>query len=321
MTDPTTTNVGLAIPTRGSDAGTWDTPLNSDFIALDGFFGGVQTISVTSSPVTLTSPSSFTPTPSGGPTQAQNAVLRFTGTLSTNVTVTLPLPGFYIVENLTQTSGGGLFFRATGTGEIISTAQPSCQHIYNDGTNVRFVNLPPVGSYMDLCAASVPSWISGCTKAPYLICDGSTFSGTTFPYLASLLGGTTLPDFRGRGAFYLNGGTGRITSAINGDVILSSGGDQNLQAHAHSGTTGNDSPDHTHTTNGGAGYYVGGTYAVGGLGGGQGVFVAGATFISATSSGASIRHQHPFTTSTVGTGSGQNMPPGIIAGIRLIRAG
>ncbi len=171
--------------------------------------------------MTLTSPAGFTPTPGGGPTQSQNAILRFTGTITTNVVVTLPLPGFYIVENLTQTAGGGLLFRAIGVGEVISTDQPSCQHIYNDGTNVRFVNLPPVGSYLDVCNSTVPAWISGCTKAPYLLCDGSTFSGATYPYLVGKLGGTTLPDFRGRSRFYLNGGTNRITSGvsgINGDV-------------------------------------------------------------------------------------------------------
>ena len=37
-------------------------------------------------------PAGFTATPTPGPTQSQNRVLRFTGTLTANVAVTLPLP-------------------------------------------------------------------------------------------------------------------------------------------------------------------------------------------------------------------------------------
>lgn len=71
-----------------------------DLSALNGYVGATQTISVSNSPITLASPSGFTPTPSGGPTQAQNAVLSFTGTMTFQVT--LPLPGVYQIENLTS---------------------------------------------------------------------------------------------------------------------------------------------------------------------------------------------------------------------------
>ncbi len=32
----------------------------------------------------------------------------------------------------------------------------------------------------------------------YLLCDGSSFSSSTYPLLFALLGGTTLPDLRGK---------------------------------------------------------------------------------------------------------------------------
>lgn len=232
MADPQTVNVGLSVPTRGSDVGVWDTPVNADFTALDGLFGGVQTVSASSVPITLTSPAGFTPTPSGGPTQAQNGVLRFTGTLTAGVQVTLPLPGYIIIENLT-TGAFLLTFRAIGSGEIIAVDQGIQQHVYNDGTNVRFVNLPPIGSYLDLCDASTPLWVNACTKPPYLLCDGSTFSAVTYPYLNVKLGGNTLPDFRGRSGFYLNSGTGRLTSGgagIDGNTRFAAGGNNGMTA-------------------------------------------------------------------------------------------
>lgn len=215
MPDPQTTNLLLAIPSHGSDVDTWDVPLNVDFSAVDGFLGGIQTISLSSSPVTLTAPAG-TPTPSGGPTQAQNAVLRFTGTLTTNVTVTLPLPGYYIVENALSITGNTLLLKAAGTGQVVGVPYGAPVHVYNDGTNVRFVNLPQVGSFQDYAGSTVPFWITACTKPPFLNCDGSSFSGATYPILAAILGGTTLPDLRGVARYTLNQGTGRLTAAGSG---------------------------------------------------------------------------------------------------------
>lgn len=224
----TSTNILLNLPAHGGFVDTWDQPVNADFSSLDGFLAGVQAVNAAgASPITLTKPTGSV-TAAGGPTQAENAVLRFTGILTGSVQVTLPLPGYMIIENLTT----GLFvlsFRAIGSGEVIGIEQGSVRHIYNDGTNVRFVNLPDVGTYLDICDATVPAWITACTKPPYLNCNGGSFSAITYPYLNQKLGGTTLPDIRGTSRATLNQGTGRITSAgsgINGDARFSIGGGQ-----------------------------------------------------------------------------------------------
>jgi len=213
----------LVVPSTGDLVGTWgSTAINPDFSAIDGFFGGIQTIGVSNTNVVLTAPAGSI-TPSGGPTQSQNAVLRFTGTLTGAVQVTLPLPGHMIIENL-MTGNFVLSFRDFGSGQIIWMLQGGLRHIYNDGTNVRFVNLPDPGSLWDLVTSSVPSWIAACTVPPWLNCNGATFNGTTYPYLASLLGGTTLPDLRGVTRYTLNQGTSRITSAcsgLDGNTLLS----------------------------------------------------------------------------------------------------
>src|SRR5882724_13090739 len=231
MVDPLTTNIGLAVPIRGSDTGVWDLPVNNDFTALDGFQGGVQAITLSNSPVTLSVPAAFTATPSAGPTQAQNAVLRFSGALSSGVTVTLPMPGYYIIENLT-TGAFVTTFRAIGSGEVIAVDQGEVQHIYNDGTNVRFVNLGRIGhrEYWDGLTA-MPPWVAACTKPPYLLCDGTVYNFSTYPYLgARLLGAfggngiTTfgVPDLRGRVSLPFDGTFARITVAgcgLNGQTL------------------------------------------------------------------------------------------------------
>lgn len=196
----------MNVPTRGSDAGTWDIPLNGNSSAIDGYVGGVQLISVSGSPITLTAPSGA-PTPSGGPTQAQNAILSFTGALTTNVQVTLPLPGSYIVENLT-TGNFVVTFAAANSGQVIAVEQGQYQRIYNNGTNVKFSGLKAIGEISIWAGLSaMPAWVGACSVPPYLLCDGSIHNFSTYPYLGARLQGafggngiTTfgVPDLRGR---------------------------------------------------------------------------------------------------------------------------
>lgn len=316
MADPTTVNIALAGPLHGSNVDTWDVPVNADFTAIDGFLGGVQTVSLSGGLVTLTSPAG-TITPSAGPTQSQNAVIRFTGTLTSNVQVTLPLPGPMIIENLTT----GPFFlnlKSAGAGEIISVDQGIAQRIYNDGTNVRFVDLPPIGSYLDIAQSTVPSWITSCSKPPFLLCNGAAFNTATYPYLFAKLGVASVPDLRGVTRYTTNQGTGRLTSAVSGldgDTLFAIKATQsrtlltaNLPPYTPAGSIANGAISISHnaaqanaSTTGGGGFQCGG--AVASIVASQ----APSTFTGVAQGGTSI----PI--GLIGTG--------VVAGITLIRAG
>ncbi len=251
-----TPNAGLVVDPTGSNVDTWaDNVTNPDFTALDGFLCGVQTIGVAATPVTLTAPAAFTATPGGGPTQSQNRVLRFTGILTADVRVTLPLPGSYIIENLT-TGAHVLSFQGVTATEVIGTPQGERLEIYNDGANVRFVGLGRMGSkeLWDGIIA-MPAWVGACTVKPYLLCDGSIYNFSDFPYLgARLLGAfggngiTTfgVPDMQGRLPLAYDGTGVRITVAgcgINGQTLGASIDQQtitlgtpNLPAYTPSGS-------------------------------------------------------------------------------------
>ena len=311
MADPQTANLLLYQPTRGSDPGTWDSPVNANTGAVDSLASNVAIVALTNAPVTLT-----TPPNSGaawaGPYQSQSGILRFTGALTSNVTVTLPRPGFWMVENLC-TGAFVVTLASAAPGNVICAPPGEATYIYCDGVNVKYVDFGRVGSYIDLAVSAVPAWIAGCTIKPYLNCDGSVFSSATYPALATILGTTTLPDLRGRVRAALNQGTGRISaSGVNGDVILSAGGaDIEIIAKANLPNYNLNVTDPTHfhtlaqlTPQQGSGAPL--AAATGG-GGGTGSTGAAATGI------------------TVGLGGGgtalPTMPPVQVAGLTLIRAG
>lgn len=217
MSDPTTTNIVLAVPTRGSDVGTWDSPINGDMNILDGCAGSVTSKSLTNANVTLSTP------------ESQVSILRFSGTLSGNVTITLgAIIKSWVVENVCTGAFVVTVQGSPATGNVVGLPPGSCQ-IYWDGTNISFVNLGRIGEYWDYPSTAVPSWVTACSIPPYLHCNGGSFSAVTYPLLSGILGTTTLPDTLGRGRFNLDGGTGRITtsgSGVNGAVRFSTGGAQ-----------------------------------------------------------------------------------------------
>src|SRR6185437_13790203 len=121
---------------------------------------------------------------------AQNAVIKLTGGLTGNVQVTLPLPGFMIIDN--QTTGAFVVtLRAIGSGQIIATPSGSIVHIYNDGTNVRFVNgISANPGKIEFWGGltAMPAWVTACTAPPYLLCDGSIHNFSDFPSLGAVYG-------------------------------------------------------------------------------------------------------------------------------------
>jgi hypothetical protein len=304
MADPTTVNTSLAVPVRGTDTGTWDVPVNGNFTSIDSMMGGVTTIALTSSPVTLLT------------SQALVNVIRLTGTLTSSA-VTITLPGIYkswTIDNQIVNSPSSFAVTLISTsGTSIIGCPPGTQDVFYDGTTVNYRNLGRVGEYWDYAASVVPTWVTASTKPPYLNCNATTFSSATYPILANLLGTTTLPDSRGRVRATMDQGTTRISGVIGSSVVGNAGGDQNLQAHAHtgSGTTSGQSNDHTHaytgaqniSTTGGGGFATG--FATAGNTGG----------VSADHS-----HTYSFTTTTAGAGASQNVQPTYIGGICMIRA-
>ena len=332
MADPQTVNIGLFVPNTGADVDTWGAvALNPDFVAIDGFIGGVQTIAATNAPITLTAPAAFTATPTPGPTQAQNRVLRFTGTLTANVRVTLPLPGAYLIDNRT-TGAFVLSFQGVTATEVVGIQQGSITEIYNDGANIRFVGLGRVGALEHWGGMiALPAWVNACTVKPYLVADGSVYNFTDFPWLGGIFfgdfggnGSTTfgVPDLRGRVPLAYDGTGVRITVAgcgLNGQALGASLDAQTItltiaQMPSHFHSAGISDPGHTHGTNAQTG-----TNTTGGGG-----FTCGnnaVATINANTTGVRVNSSNGLDT-TYSTGGGAahgNVQPSQVTGIWVVK--
>lgn len=164
---------------------------------------------------------------------------------------------------------------------------------------------------------------AGAIPAGYLECNGQAVSRTTYAALFAVIGTTfgvgdgsttfNVPDIAGRVIAGKEAVATRLTAAasgVNGAAVGAAGGNQLLHAHQHTGTTGNDSPDHVH------GFASGTQSAMVTNGtpvypGGAAVF-AGATGYVPNTDGASARHTHSFTSDVTGSGASQNVQPTIV---------
>jgi len=129
MADSTILNLNLM--TTGSNSGTWGTVTNENLQKLERAMKGYSAVAIGgSSPQTLTVASGGT----GSGVQQPNAALKFTGSMSTNVTVTCEAnSNWYIIDDGTTRNGYTLSFGPTG-GTAINLVAGSKHLIYTDGS-------------------------------------------------------------------------------------------------------------------------------------------------------------------------------------------
>lgn len=308
MVSTYTTNIQLEEPARGDQVGTWDTPVNNNMTLLDLVVGGRTTISLNNSPVVLAS------------AQFQCKTITFNSTLTGSVPITFPTSftkSYEIYHTCTGSSAFVITLQTTAAGgQVVCCPPGEIIEVINDGTNIRFKNMGRVGGYWDYAGSSVPAWVSGCTVPPYLNCDGSTFSATTYPQLSVILGSTTLPDSKGRSRFTLDQSAGRISSAatgFSGSSVGSGGGAQTTTLSSQNmPPIPLTDPGHTHAVTYPTGSLV--RSVSGGTEYGGGAFGASGGAVSITSAVTGITAGNSSPTSFT------NLPPAYVGGLTLIRA-
>lgn len=323
---PVTTNRSFCIPNTGDLPNAWGTSaINPNFQYLDALIGGTTTIALSvATTITLSIPPT-TGTSSGAATQSQVALIKFTGVQTGNAVIKFTLPGYYIIDNRCTGTSYVQLSPASGGGNSIGAEPGKKQHVFFDGTDMDYINMPGPGTALDFHTntTAYPPWQQACTVKPYLIKDGSIYTASIYPALAQYLGSTYggdgsttfgVPDERSRFRLAVdsNAAAGRVTNAIsgiNGTTFGSAGGDQRLQTHSHGMTD-----THYHNASVSSGYsfvtQTGGNFAGG----------SGAPSAYADASGVPTSTKvGSITINNTGTGSSQNMPPAIVSFLALVK--
>lgn len=325
MTEPVTSSKTLIVPNTGDLAGTWGTAaLNPNFSIIDAMFGGVTTISLSSTTTILLSVPATTGIWGGSVPQSSNSLIVFTGAQTGSAVIQFSLPGFYIVHNKCTGTTFVQLSPATGTGNKVGAPPGRKAHVFFDGTDMDYVDMQEVGSALDLHGVSTtPPWMTACTVRPYLMKDGSIHTSSIYPQLAQLLGSTfggngittfAVPDERSRVRVGLDpaGSAARLTTTyagFSGATMGAAGGNEAPQAHSHAASVTD--PGHDHNVSGGT---LGGSGSFS-AGSGPNTVPGGSTTIDVAVGVTGIT----VTNTTAGVGGSGNVQPTIVSHLPLIK--
>jgi hypothetical protein len=133
MASSYSTDLKLELMVTGENAGTWGDITNTNLNLLQQAIGGYQEVSIAGGAQTTTLVMS-----NAALSNARNAVIKFTGTITGNQVVTVPdgIEKTYIIANGTTGAFTVQFKTASGTGVTFSATDKSTKQFFVDGTNV-----------------------------------------------------------------------------------------------------------------------------------------------------------------------------------------
>ena len=136
MASSYSTDLKLELMATGENSGTWGTKTNTNLELLQQAIAGYQLITLTSTNTTLVMTDATI-------SNARNAVIKFSGTLSANSTVYVAsgIEKTYIADNATTGSYTLALNQVGGSSVIWGAADRGHKIIYLDGTNANDVNL------------------------------------------------------------------------------------------------------------------------------------------------------------------------------------
>jgi hypothetical protein len=233
MASSYSTDLKLELMVTGENAGTWGDITNTNLNLLQQAISGYQEVSIAGGAQTTTLVMS-----NAAISNARNAVIKLTGTITGNQIVTIPdgIEKTYIVENGTTGAFTVQFKTVSGTGLTFSTTDKGIKIVYSNGTNVVDVNAnlsgPTLASDLDVNGKSIISTSNGnITLAPngtgdvYLDADTVRVgdSGAAATLTTNGAGNLTINTNSGSnsGAIVINQGT-------NGNISVTPNGTGNL---------------------------------------------------------------------------------------------
>jgi len=137
MASSFSTDLKLELMVTGENAGTWGTKTNTNLNLLQQAVAGYQEVSIAGGAQTTALAMT-----DAALSNARNAVIKFTGTITGNQVVTIPdgIEKVYTIINGTTGVFTVQFKTVSGTGVTFSTTNKGAILVYSDGTNVVNVN-------------------------------------------------------------------------------------------------------------------------------------------------------------------------------------
>jgi hypothetical protein len=145
MASSYSTDLKLELMVTGENSGTWGDKTNTNLNLLQQAIAGYEAISIAGG--AQTTPLEMT---DATISNARNAVIKLTGTITGNQVVTIPngIEKTYIISNGTTGAFTVEFKTVSGTGVTFATDDKGFKYVFSDGTNVNNITLasPPGGS-------------------------------------------------------------------------------------------------------------------------------------------------------------------------------
>ena len=148
----TYTDLGLELMATGENAGTWGTKTNANLDLIEQVTGGYKSLSIAGGAQTT----ALTIADGALTGTAQARMIEFTGSITGNQVVTIPLDveNFYILKNSTSGSYTVQFKYVSGSGSTFTFAATNkktaiVQATANDGTNPDIIEVQTGGDVVD----------------------------------------------------------------------------------------------------------------------------------------------------------------------------
>jgi len=180
MASSYSTDLKLELMVTGEKAGEWGDITNTNLNILQQAIGGYEAVTVSGTGDTALT---FT---NGVLSNGKNAVIKLTGTITGNITVSIPdgIEKTYIFENGTTGSFTVQIKTSSGTGPTFATTDKGYKLVYSNGTDVE-----------DVALASPPGGTTGQVQVNSSGSFGAISEGTSGQILTST-GSGTAPTFQ-----------------------------------------------------------------------------------------------------------------------------
>ncbi|MAW12623.1 MAG: hypothetical protein CML57_00165 [Rhodobacteraceae bacterium] len=218
MASTFSTSQKFELMATGEKAGLWGSTTNTNLQLIEEAVGGFLSLDVASADQALT-------ISNGSLSNGRNMIIKLTGTLAANRTVTVPdsIEKMYLIEDATDrsTSDYTLTFKTvSGTGVTMSVG--SKMVVYSDGTNIVLLSVQKGYHSIDRNYIAVAN--------DQLIVDtSSTSRQVTLPASPSVGDEVTFIDAKGsfgsnnlvivRNGSNINGAASNLTSSTNGEAF------------------------------------------------------------------------------------------------------